>query len=51
MGGRSVALVIDGHQCRLGDRETGDGQESPVSPILFSIYLSSIFKEVEEQVE
>lgn len=50
MSERKVSLVVDRHQCEAVEVETGVPQESPVSRILFAIYLSGIFKEVEEDV-
>lgn len=45
-----VNLVVYGHQYEAVEVETRVPQRSPVSPILFTTYLSSIFKEVEEDV-
>jgi Reverse transcriptase (RNA-dependent DNA polymerase) len=42
-------LVIDGFTCSLKDTNSGVLQGSPVSPILFNIYLSGIFEKIEEQ--
>ena len=46
--GRRVQLVIDGHDNRECDIETGIPQGSPVSPILFLIYISGVFDKVAE---
>lgn len=43
---RKIQLVIDGHDNSERDIETGILQGSPVSPILFLIYISGIFEEV-----
>lgn len=51
MSDRSVRLVIDGHQFTKAEIETEVPQSSLVSPILFTIHLSSVFREVEEEVE
>lgn len=48
---RMVSLVVDGHQCVAVEVDTGVPQRSPVSHILFAIYLSGIFEEVKEEVE
>jgi retron-type reverse transcriptase len=42
-------LVIDGFTCSLKDTNSGVPQGSPVSSILFNIYLSGIFEKIEEQ--
>ena len=46
---RQAQLVIDGFTCSLKDTNSGVPQGSPVSPILFIIYLSGIFNKIEEQ--
>lgn len=51
MSDRSVGLVIDGHQCKERGVETEVPYGSPVSLILFEIYLKGVFKEVEKAVE
>ena len=43
---RKVQLVIDGHENREREIETGIPQGSPVSPILFLIYISGVFDQV-----
>lgn len=47
----NVGLVIDGHQCKETAVETDVPQGSPISPILFAMYLSMVFKEVEKEVD
>lgn len=47
---RRVQLVIDGHTGNNRPIQTGVPQGSPVSPILFAIYLSGVFSAVENQV-
>lgn len=46
MTDRKVQLVIDGHENNEREIETGIPQGSPVSPILFLIYISGVFEEV-----
>ena len=43
---RKVQLVIDGNNNKERDIETGIPQESPVSPVLFLIYISGVFDQV-----
>ena len=43
---RKIQLVIDGHDNKERAIETGIPQGSPVSPILFLIYISGIFDSV-----
>lgn len=45
---RKVQLVIDGHENKEREIETGIPQGSPVSPILFLIYISGVFDKVSE---
>jgi hypothetical protein len=47
---RQLQLVIDGHTCPAQSIQSGVPQGSPVSPILFAIYLSGIFEAVEAAV-
>ena len=47
---RRLQLVIDGHCSTERQITSGIPQGSPVSPILFAIYLSGIFKAVEEAI-
>lgn len=51
MSERTVSLVVEGHQCEIVEVETTVRQESSDSYILFAVYLSGIFKEVEEEIE
>ncbi len=45
---RKVQLVIDGHDNKEKEIQTGIPQGSPVSPILFLIYISGVFDKVFE---
>ncbi len=45
---RKVQLVIDGHNNKEKEIETGISQGSPVSPILFLIYISGVFDKISE---
>ena len=47
---RSVELVIDGFTNPRQKVESGIPQGSPVSPILFLIYISGVFSIIEEQL-
>ena len=45
---QKVLLVIDGHDNKERDIETGIPQDSPVSSILFLIYISGVLDKVSE---
>ena len=45
---RKIQLVIDGHENKEREIKTGIPQGSPVSPILFLIYISGVFDTVTE---
>ena len=47
---RKLQLVIDGHNNQEKEVETGIPQGSPVSPILFLIYISGVFEQVEKEL-
>ena len=47
---RSVELVIDGFTNPRQEVESGIPQGSPVSPILFLIYISGVFSIIEDQL-
>lgn len=47
----SVSLVVDCYWCIAAEVMTGIPKRSTISAILFVIYLSEIFKEVEEDVK
>ena len=51
MRGRKVVLCVDGQEGEVREVTTGLPQGSPVSPILFAIYMADIQEEVENQVE
>lgn len=48
---RKLQLVIDGHCGAERQVSTGVPQGSPVSPILFTIYLNEVFQKVEDEVD
>jgi hypothetical protein len=50
MTDRKACLLINGHESTMKPTKTGIPRGSPVSPILFAIYISGIFKEIEEEV-
>jgi ribonuclease HI len=45
---RKIQLVIDGYTCPAKEVEAGLPQGSPISPILFAIYISGFFEHIEE---
>ena len=47
---RKVEIVIDGYINPEKRVETGIPQESPVSPILFLIYISRVFDAIKEEL-
>jgi retron-type reverse transcriptase len=47
---RKVQLVIDGYIYSLKEVETGLPQGSPISPILFVIYISGFFDYIKEKI-
>ncbi len=47
---RKVQLVIDGYTCLMRDIDSGVPQGSPISPILFVIYISGFFSAIENKV-
>ena len=47
---RKVQLVIDGYTCSSKEVEAGLPQGSPISPILFVIYISGFFDHIEEKI-
>lgn len=51
MSDRSIGLAIDGYQCSKAGVEIEVPEESPVSLILFAIYMSGVFREIEKEVE
>jgi ribonuclease HI len=51
MTNRSVQITVDGYHGKAAKVNTGIPQGSPVSPILFAIYLSCLFPFVEVKVE
>jgi hypothetical protein len=48
---QSVQITVDGYHGKAAKVNTGIPQGSPVSPILFAIYLSCLFPFVEAKVE
>lgn len=51
MKDRRASLVINGHESAMKPISTGIPQDSPVSPILFAIFISGVFDEVEAKTE
>jgi hypothetical protein len=49
MTDRKVSLIINGHETAMKLTNSGIPQGSPVSPILFTIYISGVFEEVEDE--
>jgi retron-type reverse transcriptase len=47
---RKVQLIIDGYTCSSKEVEVGLPQGSPISPILFVIYISGFFDYIEEKI-
>ena len=45
---RKIQIIIDGHENKEREIETGIPQGSPASPILFLIYISGVFDSVSE---
>ena len=45
---RKIQIIIDGHENKEREIEAGIPQGSPVSPILFLIYISGVFDSVSE---
>jgi hypothetical protein len=47
---RKIQLIIDDYTCQIRDIKTEISQRSPVSPILFIIYLSGVFNTIEAKI-
>ena len=47
---RKAQLVIDGHECPIRDISAGLPQGSPVSPILFIVYIHVLLKRIEDEL-
>jgi retron-type reverse transcriptase len=47
---RKVQLIIDGYTCSSKEVETGLPQDSPISHILFVIYISGFFDHIKEKI-
>ena len=47
---RKVQLIIDGYTCSSKEVEAGLPQGSPISPILFVIYISGFLDYIEEKI-
>jgi hypothetical protein len=50
MRDRKVSLIINGHETAMNPTKSGIPQGSPVSAILFAIYISGVFEEVEDEI-
>lgn len=46
-----ISLLVDGQQYNSTEVEKSVLQGSPVSPIMFAIFMDRIFKEVIEEIE
>jgi hypothetical protein len=51
MSDRSVKMVVDGQEGPQLAVNTGLPQGSPVSPVLFAIYMADIHQEIEDAVQ
>jgi hypothetical protein len=47
---RKVQLIIDGYTCSSKEVEAGLPQGSPISPILFVIYINGFFNYIKEKI-
>jgi retron-type reverse transcriptase len=47
---RKVQLIINGYICSFKEIEAGLPQGSPISPILFVIYISGFFDYIKEKI-
>ena len=51
MRDRKMVMWVDGQEGQAREVTTGLPQGSPTSPVLFTVYMADIHKEVEQRVD